>query len=159
MSGKIIIYSQSLQNDDSPDLYFNGEYRTDFSAVPWQEIMLPLHKKQQQKTTRHESANVIYGIDSQGYYISVPSAERDVEGRLSLIEIVCPNDKKNQLPAAINEFLSKSGRTLSADIEQAINEILKKEYNPIKQQTQLILGCAFLMFLFFFIIYLFNGKD
>lgn len=159
MENHIIIYAQSLQNDDNPDIYFNGKYQTNLNIVSWEDIMLPLHEKQQQKTIRYESANVIYGIDSQGYYISVPSAERDRVGRLSLIEIVCPNDKKDQLPAAINEFLSKSGRTLSADIEQAINEILKKEYNPRKQQTQLILGCAFLMFLFFFIIYLFNGND
>lgn len=152
MENHIIIYAQSLQNDDNPDIYFNGKYQTNLNIVPWEDIMLPLHEKQQQKTTRHESANVIYGIDSRGYYISVPSAERDRAGRLSLIEIVCPKDKKNQLSAAINEFLSKSGRTLSADIEQAIKEILTKEYNPIKKQTPLILGCAFLMFLLFVLL-------
>ena len=113
MSGQIIIYAQSLQNDDNPDLYFNGKYQTDMSAVQWVEIMQPLHKKQQQSTVKIESLKIEYGIDFTGYYISVPSVERDCEGRLSFIDIVCPKEEKNILPDAIKEFLAKSGRTLS----------------------------------------------
>lgn len=124
----VSIYAQSLQNDDNPDLYFNGRYRTDRGAVSWEDVMRPLHERQQAGRTRYEGSNVKYRIDPDGYSFVAPSVERDVAGRLSEIESLCPTDQRDQFPAAMKEFLSKSGRSLSPEDEKAIEAILKMEH-------------------------------
>ncbi|MBR2082407.1 MAG: hypothetical protein IJ876_05305 [Elusimicrobiaceae bacterium] len=122
----IIIYSQSLQNDEKDDLWYNGSYHQGpFLDISWSKISEPIRKAKSFKRILKEDKNAqcrYFASVRYGFYFNVPCVEKDKDGRRSSLDIICPEKDKYQLEGVLCEFLQASNRSLSSDVWNVIKE-------------------------------------
>ncbi len=135
----IIIFSQSLQNDEKDDLWYNGRYyQGPFLTISWSKISEPLRKMRsllkRRMTIKHQSGKCRYFASGRlGCYFCVPCIENDKDGRTSLVEIICPNEQKKQLEGILNSFLQESHRHFSKEVWN----VIKKGLNTPRYEKEL----------------------
>lgn len=129
----IIIFSQSLQNDEKDDLWYNGRYyQGPFLTISWSKISEPLRKMRRMKSSIRidQVTQSRYVVSARlGYYFRVPCVENDKDGRASLVEIICSNKQKKQLEGILNSFLQESHRHFSQEVWSVIKKGLNTPFH------------------------------
>ena len=128
----IVLFSQSLTNDERDDLYYNEQYyRGPFNNLSWHEVWISINRittKFPRRIKKEKQLDVEYANLTAGWYFEVPCNEKDSEGRRAKITIYVPSNLKNNFNNALECFLQKSGRSISKEVKNFITKIIETWY-------------------------------
>lgn len=136
----IIIYTQSLANDEHDDLWMNGQYYRGPFEFSFTKISQKIHQKYALKVDKNSDVRFWasnWGLTDKdlSFYFNVPCEQTDVLGRKTRIEIYVPWLERKKLLENIEKFEQASGRTIS----QSAKNFLKNYNFSSKKLTNWLL--------------------
>lgn len=139
----IIIYTQSLANDEHDALWMNGQYYRGPFEFSFTKISQTIHQKYALKVDKNSDVRFwapLYRPTDKGlfFYFNVPCEQTDALGRKTRIEIYVPWLEREKLLENIEKFEQASGRTISQSAKNFV-----KNYNfTSKKLEKSLLGLA-----------------
>lgn len=130
----IIIYTQSLANDEHDALWMNGQYYRGPFEFSFTKISQKIHQKYALKVDKNSDVRFWAPLcrltnKSLFFYFNVPCEQTDALGRKTRIEIYVPWLERKKLLENIEKFEQASGRTISQSAKNFV-----KNYNFLSKK-------------------------